>query len=113
MDIGALWNNFNWEKLLEKVRTENIVQFMTGKDPVEVFKDPYFAGGAIVLCLLLYFFHFRKTLVLLLGLVALWYDFVHFMPKSEIFTLHELFSFTSICVAVLGIWIYFFLIRGD
>ena len=115
MNISELLNKvgIDLNVLLENIRSENIIHMMQNIDPAILFQEPRFYIPGVLLALILFFFNFKKTLTALLGTIAIWYDIVHYLPKGEEIQLGDLFSFASILVAVFGVWIYMFFIRGD
>ena len=104
IDIKGLINNFT---------TENIIEFLKHNDPATFVKNPYYLITFIIICALLFFFKFRKTLVFFIGIIIIWYAFVNYMPKTETIQLNDIFTFSVTCILVLIIWIYYFFIKAD
>ncbi len=105
--------DIQWDQLIEAIKSENIIKQLSGTDPVEVLADPHYLIPMLIICLILFFLKFRKTLVFLLGCLVFWYACVHQLPKNGELKLHDIASFGTTCVMVLGTWIYFFFIRED
>ncbi len=105
--------NIQWDQLVEAIRSENIIRQLSNTDPVGIFSDPHYLIPAAIIGLALFFLKFRKTLVFLLGCLVFWYACVHQLPKNGELKLHDIASFGTTCVLVLGTWIYFFFIRED
>jgi len=105
--------NIQWDSLLEMLKSENIIKQVSSIDPVQMMSDPHFLIPAIIVALALFALKFRKTLVFLLGCIVFWYACVHMLPKNGELRLHNIASFGTTCVAVLGTWIYFFFIREE
>ncbi len=102
-----------WDKIVEALKTENIIKQLSETDPVAFFKDPHNLVPAIIVGMLLFFLKFSRTLIFLLGSLVFWYACVHQLPQNGELRLHDIASFGSTCALVLGIWIYFFFIREE
>ncbi len=103
--------NIEWESVLEMLKSENIIKHISSIDPLQLITDPHYLVPALVIAILLFVLRCKKTLVFILGCMVFWYACVHMLPKNGEIELHNIASFGTTCVIVLGTWIYFFFIR--
>ena len=105
--------NIPWDRVIEALKSENIINTLTSTDPLILFSDIHYLLPALGIALFLFFFNFRKTLVFILGCLVFWYACVHELPQNGELQLHDVATFGTTTVAILGVWIYFFFIRAE
>ncbi len=103
----------DWQSLLEKLTTESILSYLADLDPLSLATNPFVVVPGLVFLAGLFFFRMLRTLVVVLGLFALWVGVAYMLPQETEICLQSIGGFVGICLAVAAVWIYFFFVRGD
>ncbi len=103
----------DWRQLIDYLRTDYVLGFFAEHNPAEILSNPVFLLPAVVLCGLLVFFRFYRTLALLVSGGILWYG-LRYMPTGDTaISMKDIGIFAGCGTAAAAILVYFFLIRGD
>ncbi len=108
-----MFGNIDWNAIAEGLKTENLIKYVSSTDPLTVIGNPHFWVPALLVCIALYFFKFRKILSFIVGAAVLWTACFYILPKDGKLELHDIAVFGSVFVTVFGFWIYMFLLRSD
>jgi hypothetical protein len=103
----------DWQFIAEHLRTEAILSHLAGFDPLSLARDPYVAAPFLVVLAALFLFKMIRTAVTILSAVALWFAIAYALPKTEIISLKDLGAFIGVCIVILAVLIYVYLIRSD
>ncbi len=107
-------NNLNiyWQKVLEALRTENMIEFFTNRDPVALATDPWVIVPAVAVIVGLYCTKFKKFAAVLIGLCVMWVGFYYGIPEEGApIDLKTVVTLGGTFVGVGAYWIYVFLIQ--
>lgn len=103
----------DWQFILENLRTEAIFSHLAGLDPLSLAYNPYVVIPFLFVLTILGFFKMIRTLATIFSAIALWFAMAYALPKDEIISLQDLGVFIAICIAILAVLIYVYLIRSD
>ncbi len=105
----------DWRSIIESLRTDSIISYLTASDPLYYLQQPWVIGGLLVVGGAMIFLKMIRSLFFLIGMIALWFDIAYFLPDRSTGELHlmDLGPFVGIMVLVSIVWIYVFFIRSD
>jgi hypothetical protein len=104
----------DWVKIIEKLKTENIISYLSDFDLISLARNPYVIVPAILVMCLLIFFKFVRTLAVLVGTVAIWWAVIYSFPeKNQELVVFDIAILVITCFLVAACWIYIFFIRSD
>jgi hypothetical protein len=104
----------DWVKIIEKLKTENIISYLSDFDLISLARNPYVIVLAIFVMCLLIFFKFVRTLAVLVGTIAIWWAVIYSFPeKNQDLVVFDIAILVIICFLVAACWIYIFFIRSD
>ena len=104
----------DWAEIVEKLKTENIISYVSSLDPISLAGNPYVIVPTILVLCLLIFFKFVRTLAILVGTVAICLALIYSLPKEgQEVILGDIAVLGVTCVSVAACWIYVFLIRSN
>ena len=104
----------DWAEILEKLKTENIISYVSSFDLIGLAGNPYVIVPAILVLCLLIFFKFVRTLAVLVGTVAICFVLIYSLPEeNQELDLGDVGVLGATCSSVAACWIYVFLIRSD
>ncbi len=104
----------DWAEFFEKLKTENIISYVSSFDLISLASNPYVIVPAILVLCLLVFFKFVRTLAVLVGTVAICFALSYSLPKeNQELDLGDIGVLGVTCFLVAGCWIYIFFIRSD
>jgi hypothetical protein len=104
----------DWTEIVEKLKTENIISYVSSFDLIDLAGNPYVIVPAILVLCLLIFFKFVRTLAVLMGTVAIFFALSYSLPKdNQELNLGDIGVLGVTCFLVAGCWIYIFFIRND
>ena len=104
----------DWTEIVEKLKTENIISYVSSFDVVDLAGDPYVIVTVILVLFFLIFFKFVRTLALLIGSVAIFFALSYSLPgDNQVLNLVDIAILGGTCFVVAGCWVYIFLIRND
>ncbi len=103
----------DFQNIKEMLTTQWILSHLGGTDPLVLLSDPFVSVPFAAVLLGLLLFRMLRTLVVVLGLAAMWIATVYLLPHGSGVTLGDIGSFSIVFLLVAGTWIYFFLVRGD
>jgi hypothetical protein len=104
----------DWAEIIEKLKTENIISYVSSFDLIDLVGNPYVIVPAILVLCLLIFFKFVRTLAVLAGTVAIFFALSYSLPKdNQELNLGDIGVLGVTCFLVAGCWIYVFFIRND
>ncbi len=104
----------DWAEIFEKLKTENIISYVSSFDLISLAGNPYVIVPAILVLCLLIFFKFIRTLAVLVGTVAICFALSYSLPKeNQELALGDIGVLGVTCFLVAGCWIYVFFIRSD
>jgi len=104
----------DWAEIVEKLKTENIISYVSSLDPISLAGNPYVIAPTILVLCLLIFFKFVRTLAVLVGTVAICLALIYSLPKEgQEVILGDIAVLGVTLTSVVACWIYVFLIRTD
>jgi hypothetical protein len=104
----------DWTEIVEKLKTENIISYVSSFDLIDLAGNPYVIVPAILVLCLLIFFKFVRTLAVLMGTVAIFFALSYSLPKdNQELNLGDIGVLGVTCFLGVGCWIYIFFIRSD
>ena len=104
----------DWAEIFEKLKTENIISYVSSFDLIGLASNPYVIVPAILVLCLLIFFKFVRTLAVLVGIVAICFALNYSLPKeNQEVIVGDIAVLGATCFAVAACWIYVFFIRSD
>ncbi len=104
----------DWAEIIEKLKTENIISYVSSFDLIDLAGNPYVIVPAILVLCLLIFFKFVRTLAVLMGTVAIFFALSHSLPKEgQGVIVGDIAVLGVTCFLVAGCWVYVFFIRSD
>ncbi|MBW1926982.1 MAG: hypothetical protein JRI35_07315 [Deltaproteobacteria bacterium] len=104
----------NWAEILEKLKTENIISYMSNFDLIGLATDLYVIVPVILVLCLLIFFKCVRTLAVLVGIVAVYLAINYTFPKeNQEIIIVNIAILGVTCLLVAACWIYVFFIRSD
>ena len=104
----------DWAEILEKLKTENIISYVSSFDLIGLASNPYVIVPAILVLCLLIFFKFVRTLAVLVGIVAICLALNYSLPKeNQEVIVGDIAVLGVTCFSVAACWIYVFFIRND
>jgi hypothetical protein len=104
----------DWAEIIEKLKTENIISYVSSFDLIDLAGNPYVIVPAVLVLCLLVFFKFVRTLAVLVGTVAIFFALSYSLPKdNQELNLGDIGVLGVTCFLVVGCWIYIFFIRSD
>ncbi|MBW1670065.1 MAG: hypothetical protein JRJ40_01435 [Deltaproteobacteria bacterium] len=104
----------DWAEIFEKLKTENIISYVSSLDITSLASNPYVIVPTILVLCLLIFFKFIRTLAVLVGSAAICFALIYSFPKEgQEVILGDIAVLGMTCFSVVACWIYIFLIRGD
>lgn len=104
-------NKIDWNSIAEKLKTENLLEAVSGVDPIDFFMDPSVLIPSIVAVAVMIFFKLQKLLSLAVGLVVLWIGINYALPETTNVALGDVGLFAAVCIGVAGFWVYMFIIK--
>jgi hypothetical protein len=112
MDWKIDW--IDWAEIFEKLKTENIISYVSSLDIISLVSNPYVIVSTILVVCLLIFFKFVRTLAVLVGIVAICLALIYSFPKEgQELILGDIAVLGVTCFLIAACWIYVFLIRSD
>ena len=104
----------DWAEIFEKLKTENIISYVSSLDIISLASNPYVIVPTILVLCLLIFFKFVRTLAVLVGTVAICLALIYSLPKEgQEVIVWDIAVLGVTCFSVAACWIYVFLIRSD
>ncbi len=104
----------DWAEIFAKLKTENIISYVSSFDLIGLASNPYVMVPAILVLCLLIFFKFIRTLAVLVGTVAICFALSHSLPKeNQEVIVGNIAILGATCFSVAACWIYVFFIRSD
>ncbi len=104
----------DWAEIFAKLKTENIISYVSSFDLIGLASNPYVIVPAILVLCLLIFFKFVRTLAVLVGIVAICLALIYSLPKEgQEVILGDIAVLGVTCSSVVACWIYVFFIRND
>ena len=104
----------DWAEITEKLKTENIISYVSSFDLMDLAGNPYVIVTVILVLFFLIFFKFVRTLAVLVGTVAIFSALSYSLPEdNQVLNLVDIAILGGTCFVVAGCWIYIFLIRND
>ena len=104
----------DWAEIFEKLKTENIISYLSSFDLIGLAGNPYVIVPAILVLCLLIFFKFVRTLAILVGTVAICFALSYSFPEeNQELVLGDIGVLGVTCFSVAACWIYIFFIRSD
>ncbi len=104
----------DWAEFFEKLKTENIISYVSSFDPISLACNPYVIVPAILVLCLLVFFKFVRTLAVLVGTVAIFFALSYSLPEeNQEVIVGDIAVLGVTCFLVAACWIYVFFIRSD
>ena len=104
----------DWIEIFEKMKTENIISYVSSFDLIGLAGNPYVIVPVILVLCLLIFFKFVRTLSVLVGTVAICLAINYSFPEqNQELNLGDIGVLGVTCFLVAGCWIYVFFIRSD
>ena len=112
MHIPAM-GHLDWAGLLQALKTENVVRYLSGLDPKEFLTRPFSLAVELAALILFLFFRMVRTLAVTVGIIAIWCAIVYTLPHApaQEISLRALAQFLGILLAVVVVWVYVFFIR--
>jgi hypothetical protein len=102
----------DWTEIVEKLKTENIISYVSSFDLMELAGNPYVIVTVILVLSFLIFFKFVRTLAVLVGTVVISFALSYSLPEdNQVLNLVDIAILGGTCFVVAGCWIYVFLIR--
>ncbi len=103
----------DWSSVAEMMKTENIVRYLSGLDPIETLTRPVSILVEVVFLCIVFFFGMIRTLAVVAGCIAIWCAIVYTLPDTtaEELSLGDLVNFLAILLSVVVVWVYVFFIR--
>lgn len=104
----------DWTEIIEKLKTENIISYVSSFDLMDLAGNPYVMVTVILVLFFLIFFKFVRTLAVLAGTVAIFFALSYSLPEdNQVLNLVDIGILGGTCFVVAGCWVYIFLIRND
>ena len=104
----------DWAEFFEKLKTENIISYVSSFDLIGLASNPYVIVPAILVLCLLIFFKFVRTLAVLVGTVAICFALRYSLPgENQEVIVGDIAVLGATCFLVAACWIYVFFIRSD
>lgn len=104
----------DWAEFFEKLKTENIISYVSSFDLISLAGNPYVIVPAILVLCLLVFFKFVRTLAVLVGTVAICFALSYSFPEeNQEVILGDIAVLGVTCFSVAACWIYVFFIKSD
>jgi asparagine N-glycosylation enzyme membrane subunit Stt3 len=104
----------DWAEIFEKLKTENIISYVSSLDLITLASNPYVIAPVILVLCLLIFFKFVRTLAVLVGIVAIGLAITYSFPKeNQDLVLKDIAILGGTCFLVAVCWIYVFFLRSD
>jgi asparagine N-glycosylation enzyme membrane subunit Stt3 len=104
----------DWAEIFEKLKTENIISYVSSFDLISLASNPYVIVSVILVLCLLIFFKFVRTLAVLVGIVAICLAITHSFPEeNQELVLLDIAILGGTCFLVAVSWIYVFFLRSD
>ena len=104
----------DWAEIFEKLKTENIISYMSSLDPISLACNPFVIVPTILVLYLLVFFKFIRTLAVLVGTVAIFFALSFSLPgENQEVILGDIAVLGLTCVLIAACWIYVFFMRSD
>jgi len=104
----------DWAEIFAKLKTENIISYVSSFDLIGLASNPYVIVPAILVLCLLIFFKFVRTLAVLVGTVAICFALSYSLPKeNQEVIVGNIAILGATCFLVAACWIYVFFIRSD
>lgn len=104
----------NWQFIVENLKTETILSYFNGLDPLSLAYNPYVSVPFFIVLAILLFFKMVRTAATLTSAVALWFAISYTIPKgTDGPLLKDIGLFSGICIVIFAILIYVYLIRSD
>jgi hypothetical protein len=104
----------DWTEIVEKLKTENIISYVSSFDLMDLAGNPYVIVTVILVLFFLIFFKFVRTLAVLVGTVAIFFALSYSLPEdNQVLNLVDIAILGGTCFVVAGCWVYIFLIRND
>ena len=104
----------DWAEFFEKLKTENIISYVSSFDLIGLASNPYVIVPAILVLCLLIFFKFVRTLAVLVSIVAICFALNYSLPKeNQEVIVGDIAVLGVTCFSVAACWIYVFFIRSD
>ncbi len=104
----------DWAEIFEKLKTENIISYVSSLDLISLAGNPYVIVPVILVLCLLVFFKFVRTLAVLIGTVAICFALSYSLPgENQEVIVGDIAVLGAVCFSVAACWIYIFYIRSD
>ncbi len=105
----------DWRGILEQLRTENILSYLQGMDPVTFLKQPAVIVALLVIFGAMLFLKMVRSIAVVAGLIVMWIGVAYFLPETAgaDLQLSQLGPFAGICLGVAATWIYIFFVKAD
>jgi hypothetical protein len=110
-----LLGQIDWGQVAEAVKTEHIVHYLSGLDPIETLTRPVAIFIEVVAVCAMLFFNMVRTMAVVAGAIAIWCAIVYTLPDTgaEELSLSDLVNFLAILLAVVVVWVYVFFVREN